>query len=132
MVQWRQHSLCKRVRKARGFESLFRLHSKAHAANIYGLHWFDSNPRSQGLGYRVLVDLGELAEWSIARSLNLRGGVEPSIRPNRMLSSSLGTMAEPGLKQLLAKESTYIVWRPEVQILLVPPTEFDGVWRSLV
>ena len=44
----------------------------------------------------------------------------------------LGTMAESGLRQLLAKESTYIIWRPEVQILLVPPTEFDGVWRSLV
>lgn len=61
-----------------------------------------------------------MAEWSIALSLNLSGGDEPSIRSNRIFSSSLGTMAEPGLKQLLAKESTYIIWRPEVQILLVP------------
>ena len=32
-----------------------------------------------------------------------------------------GMMAESGLKQLLAKESKYLIRLPQVQILLIPP-----------
>lgn len=38
---------------------------------------------------KIHLIIGELAERSIALSLNLSGGDEPSIRSNRMLSSIL-------------------------------------------
>ena len=66
-----------------------------------------------------MVDLGELSERSKEAVLKTVGGASlPGVRISH--SPNLGTMAEPGLKQLLAKESMYIVWHPEVQILLVP------------
>ena len=69
----------------------------------------------------ILFSLGELSEWFKEAVLKTVGGASlPGVRISH--SPNLGTMAEPGLKQLLAKKSTYIVWRPEVQILLVPPT----------
>lgn len=52
----------------------------------YGSNWFDSN-LARWACYRVLF-VGEVAEWSIALSLNLSGGDEPSIRSNRIFSSN--------------------------------------------
>ena len=45
----------------------------------------------------VSTSIGEVAEWSIALSLNLSGGDEPSIRSNRIFSSKIREVAE-GLK----------------------------------